>query len=71
MNQLIAFDFETNNVRVVMDAQMQPWFVAADVCAALTINTEQTRRLDHDDKGLRTVQTPGGQQGMISERVKK
>ena len=64
MNQLIAFDFETNNVRVVMDTQMQPWFVAADVCAALTINTEQTRRLDHDEKGLRIVQTPGGLQDM-------
>ena len=62
MNQLIAFDFETNNVRVVMDAQMQPWFVAADVCAALTINTEQTRRLDHDEKGVNSIHTPGGYQ---------
>lgn len=32
----------------------------------MTINTEQTRRLDDDEKGLRTVQTPGGQQEMVS-----
>lgn len=41
-----------------------PWFVAADVCRALGINTEQTRRLDEDEKGLRKLQTPGGAQEM-------
>ncbi|MCP3104493.1 hypothetical protein LZ198_37085 [Myxococcus sp. K15C18031901] len=64
MNQLVAFNFESHHVRVVMDEQGQPWFVAADVCGALTLNTEQTRRLGDDEKGLRTVQTPGGPQEM-------
>ncbi|WP_338869360.1 Bro-N domain-containing protein [Myxococcus stipitatus] len=64
MNQLVALNFESHHVRVVMDEQGEPWFVAADVCAALTINTEQTRRLGDDEKGLRTVQTPGGPQEM-------
>ncbi|WP_426749932.1 BRO-N domain-containing protein [Myxococcus sp. Y35] len=64
MNQLVAFNFESHHVRVVIDEQGEPWFVAADVCAALTINTEQTRRLGVDEKGLRTVQTPGGPQEM-------
>lgn len=66
MNQLAAFDFESHNVRVVMDDNSEPWFVAADVCSAMTISTEQTRRLDDDEKGLRTVQTPGGQQEMVA-----
>jgi prophage antirepressor-like protein len=66
MNQIVAFDFESNNVRVVMGEDGEPWFVAADVCAAMTISTEQTRRLDDDEKGLRTVQTPGGQQEMVT-----
>lgn len=66
MNSIVAFDFESNNVRVIMGEDGEPWFVAADVCAALTVSTEQTRRLDDDEKGLRTVQTPGGQQEMVA-----
>ena len=66
MNQIVAFDFESNNVRVVMGEDGEPWFVAADVCAAITISTEQTRRLDDDEKGLRAMQTPGGQQEMVT-----
>ena len=31
MNQLVAFDFESHSVRVVMDENGEPWFVAADV----------------------------------------
>ena len=66
MSNIVAFDFESHNVRVVMDENGEPWFVAADICSAMTINTEQTRRLDEDEKGLRTVQTPGGQQEMVA-----
>lgn len=42
----------------------EPWFVAADVCAALDLTTEQTRRLDDDEKGLHSTQTPSGVQQM-------
>jgi prophage antirepressor-like protein len=66
MSQLLAFNFESSNVRIVMDANGEPWFVAADVCSAININTEQSRRLDEDEKGLRIVQTPGGQQEMVT-----
>ena len=64
MSQLIPFEFNGKAVRVVTDDKGEPWFVAADVCAAISINTEQTRRLDDDEKGLRTVQTLGGNQEM-------
>ena len=64
MNQIVAFNFESKNVRIVVDQDGEPWFVAADVCAALTVKTEQTRRLDEDEKGLRIVQTLGGDQEM-------
>nr|WP_254624013.1 Bro-N domain-containing protein [Myxococcus sp. CA033] len=43
-----------------MDERGEPGFVAADICAALTINTEQTHPCGDDEKGLRTVQSPGG-----------
>ena len=42
----------------------EPLFVAADVCRVLEIGTEQIRRLDEDEKGLRSIQTPGGEQEM-------
>lgn len=45
-----------------------PWFVAADVCAALgLVNLHSSLALlDEDEKGLHTVDTPGGQQAMTA-----
>ena len=65
MIAIIPLQFEQQVVRIHLDATGEPWFVAADICAALTVNTEQTRRLDEDEKGLRTVQTPGGPQELV------
>ena len=41
--QLVPFDFEGSQVRVVTDAQGEPWFVAADVL--LTISVESQPKL--------------------------
>lgn len=40
-------------------------FVAKDVCQALSLDPSQIRRLDEDEKGLRSIQTPGGLQDMV------
>ena len=49
----------------------EPWFVATDVAKILGYGdaTHLTRRLDEDEKGLRSVETPGGLQrlSVISE----
>lgn len=67
MNELTVFDFQSEqSIRVVTDEENHPWFVAADVCAVLGINTEQTRRLDADEKVLRLIQTLGGEQLMVT-----
>ena len=63
---LAPFAYDGHQVRVITDDQGEPWFVAADVCAVLGITTEQTRRLDDDEKGLRSMQTPGGTQSMTT-----
>ena len=60
----IVFHFESTDVRM-LEVDGQIWFVAADVCNALGITTEQTRRLDEDEKGLRLTQTPSGEQQMV------
>ncbi|GEC96625.1 hypothetical protein ZRA01_26980 [Zoogloea ramigera] len=47
----------------------QPWFIAADVCRSLGLDRSAVRRLDDDEKGVRTMHTPGGPQsvGVINE----
>lgn len=62
---LMPFHFEGRQVRAVIDDDGAPWFVAQDACEVLDIGTEQTRRLDPDEKGLRPVQTPSGAQQMV------
>lgn len=61
---LEIFRYQDNNLRVV-HRDGQPWFVAKDVCNILDIDTSQTRRLDEDEKGLYSIQTPGGLQEMV------
>lgn len=49
----------------------EPWFVATDVAKALgyRMASDMTRRLDDDEKGTRSMRTPGGEQelSVISE----
>ena len=67
---LIPFSFEQHPVRVVM-REGEPWFASSDVCEALTVgnNRDAIGRLDDDEKGVGTVDTPGGRQdlGIINE----
>lgn len=58
-----SFSFEKFTVRAI-NRNGEIWFVAADVCAAIDLGTEQIRRLDDDEKGLHLTQTPGGKQEM-------
>lgn len=57
-----AQDF--GQVRVV-EVNGEPWFVAKDVCECLELDLASgARGLDDDEKGLHTMQTPGGAQEM-------
>jgi prophage antirepressor-like protein len=62
---LMPFHFEGSQVRIVTDDDGSPWFVAQDVCGVLGVSTDQTRRLDEDEKGLRLIQTPSSAQQMV------
>lgn len=61
----VVFNFVSNTLRVVM-RDGNPWFVAADVCAALGISRtdDGVSRLDDDEKGAGSIRTPGGDQQM-------
>lgn len=70
MSAVQQFIYAGHDVRTI-DADGEPWFVAADVARILgySATAALTRRLDDDDKGVRDLHTPGGQQSMavISE----
>ena len=65
MNQLQKFMYSNQEVRSTV-INGEPWFVAKDICSVLEIDTSQTRRLDEDEKGLRLIQTLGGEQEMLT-----
>jgi len=64
MNDLVFFPYEKKEVRVLIGIDGEPWWVAKDVCDILTIESNQTRRLDDDEKGMRLIHTHGGDQEM-------
>lgn len=49
-------------LRTLASDDGNPWFVAKDVCDALAIDKTAASRLDDDERGLRSMQTPGGRQ---------
>lgn len=53
----------------VLAIDNEPWFVARDVTDALGLDRTATRRLDEDEKGVRSMHTQGGEQevGIITE----
>lgn len=67
MNALANFAFEKTVVRVLADADGEPWFVAADICEALDLDdtSKACSRLDEDERGTNTVRTPSGDQQML------
>lgn len=63
---LEIFDYRGQNIRT--DSQDDAvWFVAADVCRVLDLgNTAMAvERLDADEKGISSIDTPGGNQQMV------
>lgn len=68
-NEIVPQVFENSEfgqLRVARGEDGEPWFVASDIAKALGYGdaTHMTRRLDDDEKGLRSVETPGGEQQM-------
>ncbi|MDM8565494.1 BRO family protein [Candidatus Halobeggiatoa sp. HSG11] len=66
-NELMPFQFENNQIRVLLDENGNPWFVAKDICSVLQHSNVSVacRVLDADEKGLRKVYTLGGEQDIL------
>lgn len=63
----MPFEFNGISVRSVLDEHGEPWFVASDVARVLGYSetSAMTRTLDDDEKGLRNLHTPGGEQSLV------
>lgn len=67
MNEIQTFNNpEFGTVRAVRSEGGEPMFVASDVAKILgyRMASDMTRRLEEDEKGTRSVRTPGGEQQM-------
>lgn len=66
-----VFDNEEFGSIQAIEIDGEPWFVASPIAKALgyRMASDMTRRLDGDEKGTRSVRTPGGDQdvSVISE----
>jgi len=65
-SNIIPFAFEDSLVRAVKRGD-EPWFVGKDVCHVLDITKhhQALNRLDEDERGTCTVDTPGGPQEVV------
>lgn len=68
MTGLTQFNFHGEGVRVITDEHGEPWFVARDVAAILDLTNPRSSLalLDDDEKGVHSVDTPGGGQHMTT-----
>ncbi|MEG3877896.1 BRO family protein [Microcoleus sp. herbarium7] len=70
MTNLSVFEFDSKGVRIVI-REGNPWFVAKDICLILEIKNvaDALTRLDDDEKGIVSTDTPGGKQdtAIVSE----
>lgn len=59
------FNYNGNQLRTVVK-DGEPWFVAKDVCEILELGNSRMalQRLDDDEKGVSSIDTPGGIQEM-------
>ncbi len=61
-NSIQVFDSpDFGSIRAI-EIDNEPWFVARDVTDALGLDRTATRRLDDDEKGVRSMHTQGGEQ---------
>ena len=66
MNELMLFQKEEFGQVRVVERNGEPWFVAKDVCECLELGNPRSSLalLDEDEKGVHSVDTPGGKQEM-------
>ena len=67
--ELTPFDFSGKTVRIIMDENADPWWVASDICIVLGLSnpTEALKALDGDEKSTLRVSEGGPERNIINE----
>ena len=67
--QIIPFDYESKEVRLIQDEDSRLWWVASDVCEILGLSntTEALRGLDEDEKSTLRISEGGPERNIINE----
>lgn len=65
--EIIPLCYGGTEVRMVLDEENNPWWVAKDVCTVLEYSdvSMTLQKLDDDEKGTKKICTPGGDQMML------
>jgi prophage antirepressor-like protein len=66
MKDIIPFEYESQDISVVMDDVGDPWWIASDVCTVLELTdvSKTLERLDADEKLMRKVFVSGQNRDM-------
>ena len=64
MSNIVPFQFDAHEIRVLLDDAGEPWWVAKDVCEVLGLEqvSRALTRLKAHEKGDTRITTPGGMQ---------
>ncbi len=68
MSNIIPFNYESKQIRLIQDEQGEPWWIAKDVCDVLELANVAmaVKGLDDDEKGISKVYTLGGEQELLT-----
>ena len=69
MSNIIPFNYESKQVRVIKDNEGNPWWIASDVCEIIDLSntTEALRNLDDDEKSTLRISEGGPERNIINE----
>ena len=69
MSNIIPFNYESQQIRLIQDEQGEPWWIASDVCEIIGLSntTEALRNLDNDEKSTLRISEGGPERNIINE----
>ena len=69
MSNIIPFNYESQQIRVLQDERGEPWWIASDVCEIIGLSntTEALRNLDNDEKSTLRISEGGPERNIINE----
>ena len=69
MGNIIPFNYESQQIRIIQDEQGEPWWIASDVCEIIGLSntTEALRNLDNDEKSTLRISEGGPERNIINE----